>query len=477
MAKIGRNTPCPCGSGNKYKRCCQQQPVAQPNNFLWRRLRAADDQLTHTLLQYAQRLHGDEGLEAAWADFLDDDLEPFDPGSPHIQAFFPWYLFNWRPEVEDAEGDSSDGPTIAESYLGRYSKRLSDHERQLAQLIAAQPFSFHEVVTCDPGQGYRLRDILLAQEVEVTEHAGSQLCQPGDILYGRVIQVEQVGLLMGCGGTLIPPASKPAIIQFRRWLREQEGDLSVAVLHDWEMEMREFYLSIDAQLHTPPDLRNTDGDPLRLHELYFAIDSPAEAFDQLKGLAAQVDESDVLQDAAWDADGHLHAVEFPWLQDGQSSGPAPQHTVLGHLRIEGHRLIASVNSQNRAERIRAEIEARLGQRVRYQVTDMQSVNSLLRDAESHPGRPHPDDMERLRVLPEVQHEVEQMLEAHWRDWVEMQLPALGGQTPMEAVQDADGREMVIALLDDMERRESRFPTGLDQQQYIERARAQLGLLD
>jgi hypothetical protein len=25
MAKIGRNTPCPCGSGKKYKRCCQQK--------------------------------------------------------------------------------------------------------------------------------------------------------------------------------------------------------------------------------------------------------------------------------------------------------------------------------------------------------------------------------------------------------------------------------------------------------------------
>jgi hypothetical protein len=70
-----------------------------------------------------------------------------------------------------------------------------------------------------------------------------------------------------------------------------------------------------------------------------------------------------------------------------------------------------------------------------------------------------------------------MLEAHWRDWVEMTLPALGGQTPMEAVQDADGREMVIALLDDMERREPSSPAGVDQQQYIERARAQLGLLD
>ena len=28
MAKIGRNQPCPCGSGRKYKRCCGQRGVA-----------------------------------------------------------------------------------------------------------------------------------------------------------------------------------------------------------------------------------------------------------------------------------------------------------------------------------------------------------------------------------------------------------------------------------------------------------------
>ena len=28
MAKIGRNQPCPCGSGNKYKRCCWERDRA-----------------------------------------------------------------------------------------------------------------------------------------------------------------------------------------------------------------------------------------------------------------------------------------------------------------------------------------------------------------------------------------------------------------------------------------------------------------
>ena len=27
MMKIGRNDPCPCGSGKKYKHCCLNRPV------------------------------------------------------------------------------------------------------------------------------------------------------------------------------------------------------------------------------------------------------------------------------------------------------------------------------------------------------------------------------------------------------------------------------------------------------------------
>ena len=29
MKKIGRNDPCPCGSGKKYKKCCGRQDIRQ----------------------------------------------------------------------------------------------------------------------------------------------------------------------------------------------------------------------------------------------------------------------------------------------------------------------------------------------------------------------------------------------------------------------------------------------------------------
>ena len=118
---------------------------------------------------------------------------------------------------------------------------------------------------------------------------------------------------------------------------------------------------------------------------------------------------------------------------------------------------------------------RLGGHVRYKATDMQSVSSMLREFEQKPRRQDEDELARLNAPSEVQQEVAQMLDAHWRTWVDTKLPALGDHTPMEAVQDADGREMVMALLDDMERREQSQVSGLKQQKYIDRARQQLGL--
>jgi hypothetical protein len=68
-----------------------------------------------------------------------------------------------------------------------------------------------------------------------------------------------------------------------------------------------------------------------------------------------------------------------------------------------------------------------------------------------------------------------MLDAHWRHWVHTSLPALDDRTPLEAVQETDGRDMVMALLEDMERREQNLGMGIKQQASMDRAREQPGL--
>src|SRR4051812_44469228 len=54
-AKIGRNDPCPCGSGEKYKRCClsvkncdRQPPVLVDDD--WQKLRQTEGELNRISL-------------------------------------------------------------------------------------------------------------------------------------------------------------------------------------------------------------------------------------------------------------------------------------------------------------------------------------------------------------------------------------------------------------------------------------------
>ena len=57
----------------------------------------------------------------------------------------------------------------------------------------------------------------------------------------------------------------------------------------------------------------------------------------------------------------------------------------------------------------------------------------------------------LHALPEVHAMLRESMRRHYAAWLDEAIPALGGRTPRQAVQDADGREAVEALLRQIER--------------------------
>lgn len=475
--KIPKNSPCPCGSGKKYKACCLKKEEAHraPPDLLWRKLRQADGKLAHQLIKYARNAYGEGALYEAWGDFVNYRKEKtFDFRSPHNQAFFPWFLFNWRREEwgdEDvSQEDDAEALTIAESYLDMYRRRLSEMERRLIELCCAQDFSFHEVLDCQPGRGFTLKDILLEREIYVTEQSGSQPAQKGDILFAKVVHYDRIGLLAGCGPVLIPPRYKPFIIDLRASMRSESGSIAERHLYEWDVEIRDLYFEIYDQMHTPPKLCNTDGDPLCMHDLYFEITSPQVAFERLKPLALDIPEDELLEDGEFDDDGNLTKIHFRWVKKGRSKIPGGDYTTLGQIAIEDRELRVSVNSKNRAVKIRREIEKRLGNQVIHRATEVKSVESLLDKKLKSPQEDHAPEM-----TPELEAYTDQIFDSHWKQWLDEKIPALGGITPRQAIKDKDGREKVIALLDDFERREKRAHDGLNQLKYVQRVRKQLGL--
>lgn len=479
--KPGRNDPCPCGSGKKYKHCCLAQAEAiAPEELAWRRVRRAIDPLSGELLREAARRFGETGLQEAWEEFnlWEFEEEPFDADSPYVQLFFSWFLHDWLPDPEDTElPEAVHGQTVAQAYLARAGHRLDPIARSYVEACCATPFSFHEVIDCRPGHGLRLRDVLLGVEHDVIERAGSKTLRAGDLLFAKVVPIEGMYLIEGMGPVAVPPADKPGIIELRKKIGSQ-GDLFAAeLLRDWDLELRELYLALaDRQLDPQlPELRNTDGDPLQMHTLIFDLDAPEAAFESLKSLAAGMSDEEIDAGAERSAAGRLVRAEISWRKLGNEMHKDWDNTVLGTLRIEGKRLTAEVNSARRAAALRKLIEERLGAAAHAKPSIVRSVQSLL-GLQPAPQEQARRDKERAEFAaqPQVQAALRETLRKHYRAWVDDKIPALGNRTPREAVRDPDGREAVAALVDQIERDGPKMNPPLDPE-IVRELRETLGL--
>jgi hypothetical protein len=429
--KISRNAPCPCGSGKKYKKCCLGDQAVPSQTLYYQRLSEAHDRLVGCLLPYATRTFGEEAVGVAMHEFMlwpepDDEIgkEILDRVGP---LFWPWFLFNWEydPIGEELELPGPEGRTVAELYAEEHGNRLGSLERRLIETVNRKPYSFCEVLQVDKGKGMRLQDVLTGNRIEVQERSGSEHVQPGDLLFGRWVSVDGVGMIIGLGPTIIPPGRKPNIIQLRKHLRGGGFSITDDTLYEWDIEIRDLYFHIDRFLHSPPQLCNTDGDPMEFHRLIYEVSSADEALEKLSSLCVTADAEELRADAKRNDTGRIVRAEFPWDRRGHKINPGLPNTVLGHIVIDGHRLTAEVNSAQRAKALRSEIDARLGDSAHFKLDEIQAVDSMVNERKAG------------KVVKKDSAEDNELMQ--------------GGKTPRESVKSADGREAVEAILQDAER--------------------------
>jgi hypothetical protein len=482
--KVGRNDPCPCGSGKKYKHCClarDGEAATSPQDLAWRRLRRAIESLPTDLLRFADGYFGRAGLLEAWDEFTLWKEVPFDAESRHIPVFMPWFYYNWMPDPHDTDvrAEARAETCVAQAYLRRKGKSLDPFARRYIEACVAAPLSFYDVVTCEPGRGFTLRDIITGDECNVSERSASGSVQAGDILFAKIARLDDIALLEACSTVIIPPDRKGPILELRKRIRDSRMPLTPGALCEVNIELIEVYLGLADGLLNPtlPELRNTDGDALISHKLVFEIESPRAAFDALKDLALDVDDAELLAEAKLDGQGLLRRVQFPWRKRGNPVNKSWDNTILGELTIDGARLTAEVNSRERAIRFREIVEGRPGARAKYLATEIKSMESMLARARRESGgkkaRAAQEEHERLASLPEVQAALQEHLRRHFESWIDQEIPALGGRTPRQAMQDPDGRELVEALVLQAERHGRSMQPPMDQS-IIRDLRARLG---
>ncbi len=455
--KVGRNDPCPCGSGKKYKKCCLRAEVAAvdtPEEFLRRRIRMVIGDLADRLLRF---IHGqfEPGLiQEAWADFT-GETAPFDPRTPHIVVFMPWFFHHWYPSRANTRFPdlAARKASVASELILRQRRRLDPLLVRYLDACAAAAFSFHEALRVEPGRGFLLRDLMLDSETFVIEHSASHTVRQGDVVFAQIVRIDGLAMLEGCGPLVFQPREKPEIIDLRKTIRGRGDVVSEAQLNERSLELLDLYLELaERKLHpVMPELQNTDGEPLEPHTLVFGISDAAAAAAALDAAKLAHGETIKREEERSSPRGRVLEAGWTWASTGNPMHKSWTNTTLGQLALAGGQLKVHVNSAARAMRAKTLIERLLEDNAKYRVTEITSTEAMLADARSRPAHKGESEHERLMQIPEVRLQFAEMRMRHYTEWLDTSIPLLNGRTPRDAVRDRDGREAVAALIAQIER--------------------------
>lgn len=252
--KTGRNAPCPCGSGKKYKKCCLallQQQDATPEQ-LWLRVGRANEMLSERLAHYIDRHVDRRFLREAQREFYlwTDPIHRSLQGSA-IQGFFhDWLCFGFVPDPMERR-DEDLVPlerSLAEEWLEREGRRLGPLERTLMDGARARGNSLFEVRKVEPGVGLGLWDLLCEEPYWVAEHEGSKHAVEGMVLFGHLNPYAELPHLLACSPVALPPGAAPAVLERRRELASVSGALASDSLWACDLEIRDLYFDLVRQL-------------------------------------------------------------------------------------------------------------------------------------------------------------------------------------------------------------------------------------
>jgi hypothetical protein len=458
--EVGRNQPCPCGSGHKYKNCCYRRDAeaAQSRGQTypdpeWQRIRKTEGDIIDAVGSFARRRFGEDLTARAWLEFSAGSTIPKEPLT--VSLFVPWFIFSWLPSSASRPPFQSEPlpQPLALTYLAKHRADLDDFQKSFIQAACGEPFSFFIVTAVEQHRSLALRDLLLEREVTVKERQASELLRRGNVIYARSVSLAGQSILQGIGPVPLPPDIQSSIIDLRSELKNtarSKGPLSPAFLRSQDGFLRSFYFeAADRALNPPPPvLQNTDGDPLVSIRLRYKLHcTPEQALEKLKSLVLAEYQDRILDHADFDGSGNLARVTLTWQKKGNRLNPGWDNTSLGSIEIRGGSVVIEVNSENRATKIRRDIRDRLGKQCTFMKEERKSIEALLQAQTGHGGiRKQQRSREDEAMSPEVCAAVAEMMKAHWEAWLDSPIPALRDQTPRQAARTPEGRERLEALL-------------------------------
>ena len=384
---LGRNEPCWCGSGRKYKKCHlgrEELPLAERAGWL-----------------YAKA--GQHALLTGWNDLL-------------VEAGYQ--RCRYADDDPDALTAALDDPLVLDAVLfegGAFAEFLQmrgsllpDDERLLAQQWLLVGRSLFEVEQVHRGQGVTVRDVRTGDTHEVRERAASRQLKPGQLVCARVVPA---GDTMQFFGGLEPVAlhERDPLID----LLDTGPDAVTMVAH----LSRRF---------APPALANTEGDPLAICEATVRVGDPA-------GIEAALD----------DTYDRVDGEPPRWFEHVTTQGML---RIRAALVLDSDTLRVEANSEKRMDRVLATL-TRLDPAMSVLDDSRRPVRDAREAAELAKQMPMTGEDALDPDEPELAAFLDEFIRDYETKWLDEPIPVLDGHTPRQAADDPTRRGDLIKLLD------------------------------
>jgi hypothetical protein len=441
---VGRNDPCPCGSGRKYKKChLRLEEPAHPPEPHKSSLHDFDNQLVERVLESAMR-HFGEDLQDVGHDF------EYLQNEPHIGEFLIPFLAYCVP--------LHDLPLI-EWYAKHEADALSRREREWIEAQRRSWLSVWEVREVVPGRSMVIVDLLTGEKRLVQEAGATRTLVARDAILARVVDFGQESVLCGTYPRPLPPASAADVVGQIFDGLDVEPPIPVEVLRDhavaraviacWVCAIRE----LDERLSRPPRFQNTDGDPLRVvSDRYRFAETDRAAVESALATLRGAQPVEVRDDGS-------HVIVFQ--KGGNRLHAHWDNTIIGTaiLTLDGE-LDLETNSARRAAALRKRVErVCLAFLSDHRHTSEDPVH-VMQAARNSPEAMRSPTFPDFPIPAELAEAARADKAAHYATWPDIPVPALNGKTPRQAARSRAGRAALDVLLKDLENREAREPEAL-----------------
>ncbi len=424
MSKPGRNSPCPCGSGKKYKVCClagdeaREREERAPD-------RAAEKALAWLVNHHGEQVHG--AIENVYCGVLEDaQLEEVRDLPEDLFEMFHINSLEWILAQGETEPEDEEEPRRFMDMILEEGPELEPSERRYLELLGSSALDLYEVVESEPGRGLWLtsKSDPAPRKLFVLEKTASRELQSGDALATRVIPLNPPVLSGAMYGF-----PRQTYLGITREILEGPRDASGRVDADWISEV-----VVDTWLGLlvgpPPDMIDAStGEPIALTTVDYRLESwerLVEALSAEPGVEIDADEG-----------------TFEWVVDDADGVRRTKWMVRRSTDDRVHLDARTVALADEGEKRLLELAGNAVTRLGRETLDPRHLWK-----ERHRSAQHIAEDEPLEGVPPEERTglVRQIYRQIHARWADEPLPLLEGRTPREAILEEAGLEDVVELL-------------------------------